>query len=161
MLCRTAGFTIRAGSGRWIPVCMKNQFSRRAFLRRTSLATAGFWIGASSAFGIGRSPNDKLNIGIIGTANRARSNIAGVEQENIVALCDVDDNFLTAAKERFPQAKTYNDFRKLLEQSDIDAVVVSTPDHTHAPATAMALRAGKHVYCEKPLTHTVYEARDI
>jgi predicted dehydrogenase len=140
---------------------MKNQFSRRAFLRRTSLATAGFWIGAGSAFGKGRSPNDKLNIGIIGTANRAKSNIGGVEHENIVALCDVDENFLAAAKVRFPQAKAYNDFRKLLEQSDIDAVVVSTPDHTHAPATAMALRAGKHVYCEKPLTHTVHEARSI
>jgi predicted dehydrogenase len=140
---------------------MKNQFSRRAFLRRTSLATACFWIGAGSAFGKGRSPNEKLNIGIIGTANRAKSNIAGVEHENIVALCDVDENLLAAAKVRFPQAKTYNDFRKLLEQSEIDAVVVSTPDHIHAPATAMALRAGKHVYCEKPLTHTVHEARTI
>lgn len=140
---------------------MKNQFSRRAFLQRTSLAAAGFWIGAGSAFGKGRSPNDKLNIGIIGTANRAKSNIAGVEHENIVALCDVDEIFLAAAKERFPQAKAYADFRKLLEQSDIDAVVISTPDHTHAPATAMALRAGQHVYCEKPLTHSVHEARSI
>src|SRR2546428_14164435 len=97
----------------------------------------------------------------MGTANRARSNISGVEHENIVALCDIDDNFLASAKERFPAAKTYHDFRKLLEQRDIDAVVVSTADHCHAVATAAALRLGKHVYCEKPLTHTVYEARTI
>lgn len=134
---------------------------RRAFLHRTSIATAGVWIGAKNVLGKDKSPNEKLNIGIIGTANRAKGNIAGVEHENIVALCDVDENFLAAAKEKFSQAKTFSDFRKLLDQSDIDAVVISTPDHTHAPATAMALKAGKHVYCEKPLTHTVQEARTI
>jgi predicted dehydrogenase len=107
------------------------------------------------------SANEKLNVGIIGTANRARSNIAGVESENIVALCDIDDHFLSELSLRFPQATKYNDFRKLIDQRDIDAVVISTADHTHAVATAAALRAGKHVYCEKPLTHSVYEARSI
>ncbi len=107
------------------------------------------------------SANERLNLGIIGTANRARANIAGVEHENIVALCDIDDLLLATAKERFPAAKTYNDFRKLLEREDIDGVVISTADHTHAAATAAALRLGKHVYCEKPLTHTVFEARRI
>lgn len=136
--------------------------TRRAFLRTTALAAAG---GVVSCRAVPRprrlSANEKLNIGIIGTANRARSNIAGVESENIVALCDIDDNLLAEASVRFPHAKTYNDFRKLIEQSDIDAVVISTADHTHAVATAAALWSGKHVYCEKPLTHSVHEARAI
>ncbi|HWH79748.1 MAG TPA: Gfo/Idh/MocA family oxidoreductase, partial [Candidatus Binatus sp.] len=102
-----------------------------------------------------------MNIAIVGTANRARANISEVEKENIVALCDIDDHFLQAVKERYPDAKAYNDFRKMFEQKEIDAVVVSTADHTHAVVTAAALQLGKHVYCEKPLTHTVYEARTI
>ena len=80
---------------------------------------------------------------------------------NVVALCDVDENYLGAAAKRFPKAQTYSDFRRLLEKKEIDAVVVATPDHTHAVATAAALHLGKHVYCEKPLTHTVHEARFI
>ncbi len=139
---------------------MNPNISRRQFIRNSSIAAATFWIG-SSAFGKGKSPNDKLNIGIIGTANRAGSNISGVQHENIVALCDIDDNYLAEAASKFPQARTYNDFRKLLEQKDIDAVVISTPDHTHAVATAAGLKSGRHVYCEKPLTHTVEEARII
>jgi predicted dehydrogenase len=83
-----------------------------------------------------------------------------VAGENIVALCDVDDNYLGAAGQRFPQAAKYNDFRKLLEtEKTLDAVVVSTPDHIHAPASVMAMRMGKHCYCEKPLSHSVYESR--
>ena len=105
------------------------------------------------------SPNEKLNLGIIGVANRAAANLEAVSSQNIVALCDVDDDYLRGASQKFPSAKTYNDFRKLLERNDLDAVVVSTPDHIHAPATMMALRKGLHVYCEKPLTHTVSEAR--
>jgi predicted dehydrogenase len=85
--------------------------------------------------------------------------MTSVASENIVALCDVDDNFLTAAKKKFPAATTYNDFHRLLDQKDIDAVVVATPDHTHAVATAAALRSGRHVYCEKPLTRTISECR--
>ena len=138
---------------------MNHQFTRRQFLRNGTLATAGFVLARTGVLGKGRSPNEKLNIGVVGTANRARGNIAGVEHENIVALCDIDDTFLAAAAERHPRAKTYNDFRRLLEQKDVDAVVISTADHTHAVATAAALKAGKHVYCEKPLTHTVFEAR--
>src|SRR4029077_13857788 len=80
---------------------------------------------------------------------------------NIVALCDVDDNHLNAMASIFPYAKKYNDFRKMLEEmgKEIDAVTVSTADHTHAEASIMAMKMGKHVYCQKPLTHTVYEAR--
>jgi predicted dehydrogenase len=141
---------------------MRSSVSRRRFLQSTALATAGVWVGGCAATSPRRlSANDKLNVAAIGTANRARSNISGVESENLVAICDIDETFLAAVKEKFPAAKTYTDFRKMLEQKDIDAVVVSTADHTHAVATAAALRLGKHVYCEKPLTHTVYEARAI
>lgn len=105
------------------------------------------------------SANERLNIGVIGTSGRALDNIAGVEGENIVAVCDIEESLLGQAGARFPKAAKFSDFRKLIEHKGIDAVVVSTADHTHAPASAMALRMGKHVYCEKPLTHSVYEAR--
>src|SRR5690349_9207313 len=140
---------------------MSRNVSRREFLHASVLTTAAVWLGGCQTAPRKLSANEKLNIGIIGTNNRARENIAGVERENIVALCDIDDTFLAEIEAKFPRAKTYNDFRKLLEQKDIDAVVVSTADHTHAVATAAALHLGKHVYCEKPLTHTVYEARTI
>jgi predicted dehydrogenase len=140
---------------------MTRHLTRRRFLQTTTLATAGAWLTRGQSGPRRLSANEKLNIGVIGTAHRAGEDIKGVAHENIVALCDIDDNFLAAAKEKFPDAKTYNDFRKLLEQPDIDAVVIGTPDHTHAVATAAALHLGKHVYCEKPLTHTVYEARAI
>ncbi|MDB6111714.1 MAG: putative dehydrogenase [Pedosphaera sp.] len=137
----------------------KRTLNRRDFLRGTTFAAAGLWFGTRSSWGKGQSPNDKLNIGIIGTANRAADNIAGVASQNIVALCDIDENYLGAAGQRFPEAKKYNDFRKLLDQKNIDAVVISTADHTHAVATVAALNSGRHVYCEKPLAHTVAEAR--
>jgi len=136
--------------------------SRRAFLRQSaalaSLAT-GYGLLGNRATAEERSPNEKLNIGVIGTANQARFSLDNLKGENIVALCDIDDLLLGKAGTDFPGAKTYNDFRKLLEQPDLDAVAICTPDHIHAPATVMALRLGKHVYCEKPLTHTVAEAR--
>jgi predicted dehydrogenase len=137
----------------------KRFLTRRDFLRGTTMAAAGLWLGARNAWGRNESPNNKLNIGIIGTANRAQSNIAGVEGQNIVAVCDIDDNYLAAIKQKFPAAKGYNDFRKLLDQKNIDAVVISTADHTHAVVTVAALKSGRHVYCEKPLAHTVAEAR--
>jgi len=137
----------------------KRPVTRRDFLRNTGIATAGLRLGVLNGFGRGDSPNNKLNIGIIGAANRAQANIAGVAGQNIVAVCDIDDNYLAAVAQRFPQARAYHDFRELLEQRNIDAVVISTADHTHAVATMAALKAGKHVYCEKPLSHTVYEAR--
>ncbi len=136
---------------------MRQSFHRRNFLRGAAA------VGVASTFGSRAlaSPNEKLNIGIIGTSGRALSNIEGVEGENIVAVCDIDDRLLDSAKSRFPKAKAFEDFRKLIEMGGLDAVVVSTADHTHAPASAMALRMGKHVYCEKPLTHSVYEARTV
>ncbi|MBI3878751.1 MAG: Gfo/Idh/MocA family oxidoreductase [Verrucomicrobia bacterium] len=137
--------------------------TRRQFLHTSALATAWtvFWGGCQTATSGRRiiGANDRLNIGCIGTANRAASDIAGVKSQNIVALCDVDESFLASKSKEFPSAKTYRDFRRLLEQKDIDAVTVGTPDHTHAVAAVAALRSGRHVYCEKPLTRTVSEAR--
>lgn len=139
----------------------KSSLSRRSFLKSTTSAGVTLWLGQRRLFAQGESPNDKLNIGIIGTAGRASANIDGVKGENIVALCDVDEKMLSAAKAQFPGAKTYADFRRLLQHPSLDAVVISTPDHTHAPATMMALQNNLHVYCEKPLTHSIYEARRI
>jgi predicted dehydrogenase len=105
--------------------------------------------------------NNRLNIGAIGVGGRGGSDLAGVSGENIVALCDVDTDRLDKAAAGHPGAQKYVDYRKLLDQNDLDAVVVATPDHHHAPATFRAMRRGLHVYCEKPLTHTVEEARKL
>src|SRR5687767_3791194 len=120
---------------------MKQSMDRRRFLRR-SLLTAGVsgaWMaGARAAAAETRmpnvSPNEKLNVAVIGVAHQGGYNLGNVRSENIVALCDVDDNNLAGAAKQFPQAATYADFRKMLERKDIDAVVISTPDHTHAAA---------------------------
>ena len=108
-----------------------------------------------------RSPNEKLNIGVIGVAFQGEFNLNGVSSENIVALCDIDSHRLAKAADRFPKAKQYVDYRQLLEQDNLDAVVVSTPDHSHAIPAVTALKRGLDVYCEKPLAHTVFEAREI
>src|SRR4051812_34636452 len=126
---------------------MIQQLTRRRFLQTTALATAGTWFARCHSAPRKLSANEKINIGVIGTAHRAGEDLKGVAHENIVALCDIDENFLAAAKEKFPNAKTYHDYRKLLEQRDIDAVVIGTADHSHAVATAAALHLGKHVYC--------------
>ena len=133
---------------------------RRRFLQQ-SMAAAGAVLWPVPAFVHALSNGDLLRIAVIGVAHRGRANLMGVKHQRIVALCDVDENQLGKAGREFAPAKTFVDFRKMLEQveREIDAVVVSTPDHTHALASMMALRMGKHCYCEKPLTHSVYEAR--
>ncbi len=133
--------------------------TRRDFLRTSAVAGTGFWLASRSAQALHGSPNEKLDIGVVGVANRGAANLAGVGGENIVALCDVDERHLGQAAGRFPGAKTYNDFRRMIDAEKLDAVVVCTADHTHAVVTLAALRAGCHVYCEKPLTRTVHEAR--
>lgn len=138
---------------------MNLRSTRREFLKRSTLAGAGFCLVGSHVSAQSRSPNEKLNIGIIGVHSRGAANMSEVATENIVALCDVDANYLAEAARKYPQAKTYSDWRKLVEQKDIDAVVVSTTEHTHALASVWAMKRGKHVYCEKPLAHSVYEAR--
>ena len=141
---------------------MVKRIDRREFLTTSAGAAAlgGVFVNTIAA-APSKSPNEKLNIACVGTANRALGDIKGVKSENIIALCDVDANYLGKQAKEFPKARTYRDFRVMLdkERKELDAVVVGTADHTHAPATAMALRMGLHAYCEKPLTHTVHEAR--
>jgi predicted dehydrogenase len=109
-----------------------------------------------------RNPNEKLNIAIVGAGGRGGANTRSVSTENIVCLCDVNENNLNKAAQRYPQARKEIDFRKVFDHAnEFDAVVVSTCEHTHAMATMMALKHKKHVYCEKPLTHDVWEARQI
>ena len=141
------------------------QQSRRSFLRRAALAgtattVAQLWT-PPLAVAEERSPNEKLNIGCIGVAARGASNVSGVATENIVALCDIDAKRLDGAAAKYPKADKYLDFRRLLERTDLDAVVVSTPDHTHALPVLGAIGQGLDVYCEKPLAHSVYEVRKI
>jgi predicted dehydrogenase len=135
--------------------------SRRTFLKQTTaLATSAVFV--APAIVRGRDLNSKLNIAIIGAGGRGASNTSDVANENIVALCDVYEPALGKAAQRFPKARTTDDFRKLFDHAnEFDAVVVSTCEHTHAFATLAALQLGKHVYCEKPLTHNIWEARVI
>ena len=141
---------------------MSNRATRRRFLQDAaalgaSLAVAGSLPAAQKKQGA----NDRLNLGIIAVAGRGADNLAGVASENIVALCDVDVNRAGKAREKYPRAAFYEDYRKLLDHKNIDAVVLSTPDHMHAIPAVAALRAGKHLYCEKPLAHSVHEVRVI
>jgi predicted dehydrogenase len=108
-------------------------------------------------------PSEKLNIAGIGVGGQGASDLQALESQNVVVLCDVDWRHAADTFRRYPNAKKYKDFRKMLDEEDknIDAVVVATPDHVHAPASMAAIKRGKHVYCEKPLTHSVYEARMI
>ncbi len=142
-----------------------NPGSRRSFIRNSSLAAAGFFIVPRHVLGRGFiAPSDKLNIAAVGVGGKGESDIRGFAKSpnvNIIALCDVDDRQAVKSRERYPKAKYYKDFREMLdkERNNIDAVSVSTPDHTHAVAALMAMRMGKHVYVQKPLTHDIYEAR--
>ena len=110
-----------------------------------------------------KSANEKLNVGSIGVGGKGASDLDGAaEGQNVVALCDVDENTLNKAAKKYPNAKLYRDYRKMLdEQKDLDAVTVATPDHNHFHASMMAIQRGKHVYCQKPLTHSIWEARQL
>src|SRR4051812_36022935 len=138
--------------------------SRRNFLSVTASAGVGasFMILKPSVLGRAghTSPNSKLNIAGIGIGGQGGWDIEAVNSENIVALCDVDWDYAAPKFKKYPNAKPYKDFREMLDkEKSIDAVVVGTPDHNHAIVSITAIRAGKHVYCEKPLTRTVHEAR--
>lgn len=146
--------------------------TRRRFLADSSkaasaIAATNFLFHPSRATGAPRrlSPNERLNIAFIGVGGQGAADmeeITTVEDVNVVALCDVDETRLKSAAKKHPGAKHYRDYRKLLEtEKSLDAVVVATPDHNHAPASIMALKLGRHVYCEKPLTRTVKEARAV
>lgn len=140
---------------------IQNRINRRTFV--TTASTIGVGVYSSLAPAQSKSINEKLNLACIGTANRAAEDIKGVNHERIVALCDVDNNFLKKSLATFSDAKGFDDYREMLDKmaDQIDAVVVGTTDHHHAPASMRAIKLGKHVYCEKPLTHTVQEARMI
>lgn len=140
---------------------MKNQSTRRDFIKTGALAGAGVWVGTSTPlYALPKSPNEKLNIAVIGCGGKGHSDARGVSSENIVALCDVDEVRGGQAFKDYPKANKYHDFRVLFDkEKSLDAVVVSTPDHTHAAATAMALRRGMGAYTQKPLTHDIGEAR--
>ena len=138
--------------------------------RRDLLKSAALAAGAAASLSIvprrvlggprNIAPSEKMNVAGVGIGGMGGGNLAALEAENIVALCDVDPNHAAGTIKRYPKAKVHVDYRRMLErQKDIDGVVVATPDHTHAVISMAAMRAGKHVYCQKPLTHDVYESR--
>ncbi len=138
--------------------------TRRQFIAKTSAAFAGVQFLPSRAWA--QSPNGKLNlvhIGVGGMGGSDRGALRSHPKVHVAGLCDVDSGRLEGAKKQSPDAQTFDDYRELFEKlgDKIDAAVVSTPDHTHAPASMLALNLGKHVYCQKPLTHDVYEARQV
>ncbi|MHC4636594.1 MAG: Gfo/Idh/MocA family protein [Planctomycetota bacterium] len=138
------------------------KINRRHFIKNTTAAMAAFTIVPRHVLG-GKghtSPSDKLNIAGIGVGGMGAANMTNVSSENIIALCDVDDRHAARTFDAYPSARRYRDYREMLEkETELDAVVIATPDHTHAVITMAAIKAGKHVYCQKPLTHDVYEAR--
>ena len=138
---------------------MKN-LSRRSFLRSTSAVAAGTLIIPNL---ISCSANNKLNIAVIGVGGRGQANWSKATKENIVAMCDVDDNRAAEGFKLFPKAKKYKDFRVMFDEmaNQIDAVIISTPDHTHFAATMIAMQLGKHVYVEKPLAHNIWQVRTL
>ena len=142
-----------------------NSSTRRNFLKSSSVlvGTAAFSSGLfADEKPVAQDEKEKLRIAVIGCGGRGGSNLSSLSSESIVALCDVNENNLNRAAAAHPSARTEVDFRKIFDHADeFDAVAVSTCEHTHAFATLPALQLGKHVYCEKPLTHSVYEARVI
>lgn len=137
--------------------------SRRAISRR-DFVKGGVLAAAAAGFpGIARGRSaEKLRIAVVGTGNQADWNLRQIAGEQVVALCDVDSNYLDKAAAAHREARRFRDFREMLSASiDFDAVLVAAPDHIHGPAAAMALRRGKHVYCEKPLAHSVDEVRTL
>lgn len=137
---------------------------RRTFLKGTAAVAAAAPFNLVAPHVVARAgetpPSQRLNIAGIGIGGMGSANLRNLANENIAALCDVDTDYAGKIFNAFPQARKYTDYRELLDkEKDVDAVVIATPDHTHAIIAAAAMRAGKHVYCQKPLTHDVYESR--
>jgi hypothetical protein len=144
--------------------CTKRKMSRRSFMSSTAAVAAFTIVPRHVLGGSGNTaPSEKLNIAGIGVGGRGQGDIGEVSSENIVALCDVDFGHAAGTFKQYPKARQYRDFRKMLDKEDknIDAVVVATPDHTHAVAAMRAIKMGKHVYCEKPLAHDIFEVRKL
>ena len=142
---------------------MNRKLTRRDMLKTTAVAATGVLLGAPRRRLVAKGPNEKLNIACIGIGGQGGGNVGAVRGENIVALCDVDDRRAGKQYGRFPKARKFFDFRKMFDamEKEIDAVVVSTPDHTHFHPSMWALRRGKHLFCEKPMAHNVWEARQM
>jgi predicted dehydrogenase len=142
---------------------MSSRTARRDLLKGAAMTGLGFWVaGTRSSWAQSKSPNEKLNIAGVGVGGMGHGNVnnCAAAGENIVALCDVDKAYAAGTFKEYPKAKVYADFREMLDkQKDIDAVVVATPDHTHAVVAMAAMKAGKHVYVQKPMTWSVQEAR--
>ena len=142
----------------------QTHFTRRQFLRGAAFSASAFMIVPGAALGLrgAPSPNSKLNLAGIGLGGQGRQDLKHLESENLVALCDVDKRHAAPVFKRYPDARQFTDYRRMLDEvKDIDGVVVATPDHHHAFASMEAIKRGKHVYCEKPLTHSVWEARHL
>jgi len=141
---------------------MSGRTNRRKFLQTTALTGVGFWVAGGAKAAESKSANEKIQFACIGVEGKGSSDSRDAGRHgDVVAICDVDSERLEKAASRFPNAKKFFDYREMLEKmgDKIDAVTVSTPDHSHAPASAMAMRMGKHCFCQKPLAHSVYEAR--
>lgn len=143
---------------------MAKEMSRRSFLKTGAAAALGLAVVPSTVLGkkFGyTAPSDKLNILGVGVGGRGAADLQAMESQNIIGLCDVDWKYADHVFKRYPAAKKYNDYRRMYDEllKEADAVMVATADHTHAIIAAEAMTAGKHVYVEKPLTHSVYESR--
>ena len=140
------------------------KITRRDFIKKSGMGTAAFMIVPNVVLGRSHghvAPSDKLNIAGVGVGGMGRRNLQKMSTENIVALCDVDWKYAGKTFNDYPNARRFKDWRVMLDEmgKSIDAVLVATPDHTHACVAAHAMTLGKHVYVQKPLTHSVYEAR--
>lgn len=141
---------------------MVDRGSRREVLRAALGVGVGVWLGETARAAESKSPNERVNFACIGVDGKGESDTEDAALlGNVVAICDVDEALLNKAAQKYPNARKFTDYRKMLDQMHrgIDAVTISTPDHSHAPAAAMAMHLGKHCFCQKPLTHSIHEAR--
>ncbi len=141
---------------------MPIQPSRRSFLQASAAVGVGYWAAGGVSLAQSKSPNEKIQFACIGIGGKGQSDSADAARHGqVVGICDVDETTLDRSKARFKDAKQYHDFRRMFDEmgDKIDAVTVSTPDHNHAVAAVMAMKLNKHCFCQKPLSHAIYEAR--
>ena len=138
----------------------KSREHRRGFLKQSALLGAGVWAGSAGRVRA-ESPNEKLNVAVIGCGGRGAANLSGLSSQNIVAMCDVDHDRAKNQLKKYPDAKKFYDYREMFDtmSNEVDAVAVSTPDHTHFHPSMVAMELGKHLYCEKPMAHSVEQVR--